>query len=217
MLLLGHAGVTVGTAIWLNSAFSAAKKKARGQQPYPGVTTKDQAPNNGIFYLDFFGFPVDIRLLLIASLLPDIIDKPVGQLFFRDIFSNGRIFSHTLLFPVLLSLIGLYLLQSRRKIWLIVLAFGSFMHLILDQMWLEPHTLFWPLYGFTFKQIDLAYWLQNEAVRNLATNPAVYISELVGATILICFMVARLRHRKPGVFLKKRHLLTSPEDTTYLS
>ena len=57
-------------------------------------------------WFDALARRVDIRLLAIGSLLPDIIDKPVGQVFFRGTFSDGRIFSHTLLFLALVSLGG---------------------------------------------------------------------------------------------------------------
>jgi len=93
----------------------------------------------------------------LGSLLPDIIDKPVGQFFFRDTFSNGRIFCHTLLFLILITLAGLCLYRSRGKTWLLGFSFGTFMHLIQDQMWLEPRTFLWPLYGFAFEKIDLTH------------------------------------------------------------
>ncbi len=58
---------------------------------------------------------VDIRLQLVGSLLPDIIDKPVGQFFFRETFSNDRIFSHTLLFLIIIAAAGFYLYKRHRQ------------------------------------------------------------------------------------------------------
>ena len=46
---------------------------------------------------------------MVGALLPDIIDKPVGLFFLREAFGHGRLFSHTLLFPTLVALVGFYL------------------------------------------------------------------------------------------------------------
>jgi hypothetical protein len=48
---------------------------------------------------------MDYRLIIIGSLLPDIIDKPVGMILLP--LNNGRVFGHTLLFILILLLIGL--------------------------------------------------------------------------------------------------------------
>ncbi len=85
---------------------------------------------------------MDYRLIIIGSLLPDIIDKPVGMIILP--LHNGRVFGHTLLFILILLLIGL----KYRKF--LFLSFASFLHLIEDEMWKEPKTLFWPLLGFEF-------------------------------------------------------------------
>ena len=82
MLIFGHAGITLGAAVIVSSV--AYNRKSQDVEKRSNLSSLPA-------YLD-------IRLLLIGSLLPDIIDKPVGQLIFRETFSNGRIFSHTLLF-----------------------------------------------------------------------------------------------------------------------
>jgi membrane-bound metal-dependent hydrolase YbcI (DUF457 family) len=152
---------------------------------------------------------IDIRLLLIGSLLPDIIDKPVGMLFFRDTFSNGQIFSHTLLFFAVITLGGLCLYRRRDKTWLLVLSFGTFTHLILDAMWRKPRTLLWPLYGFSFEKIDLTNWLP-EKWHIWLTEPTILISEFVGAVVVISFLWLLVRRGKPSPFLR-----TSKHSTSY--
>ena len=97
--------------------------------------------------LKSLGQHIDIRILLIGSLLPDIIDKPLGYLIFPETLANGRIFCHTFLFLFLVIAIGLYFHRKVKSNWLLVLSFGTFTHLVFDQIWLAPHTLFWPLYG----------------------------------------------------------------------
>ncbi|MFC2010661.1 metal-dependent hydrolase [Chloroflexota bacterium] len=50
-------------------------------------------------------------------------------------------FTHTLLFFILITLSGLWLYKWRSQTWLLVLSFGVFTHLLLDQMWSSPSTL----------------------------------------------------------------------------
>lgn len=181
MLLFGHAGVTLGAATLL-----AGAAKSR--------------PTSASWFATLSRY-LDIRLLLVGSLLPDIIDKPVGQYFFRDTFDNGRIFSHTLLFLVLLSAIGFYLQKRYRQVWMLALAAGTFTHLLLDEIWLTPRTLFWPLLGFTFEKVSIANWL-SDIFHELFSKPAVYIPEAVGLAIMLWFSLVLVRRKKVGFFIK---------------
>ena len=116
-------------------------------------------------------------------MLPDIIDKPVGQLLFRETFSSGRIFSHTLLFTVLLSLSGIYFYRRYHKNWLAAFAVGSLIHLILDRVWQTPRTLFWPFLGLAFERADLEDWLGN-LLQAIVSKPAVFVPELIGLVVI---------------------------------
>lgn len=185
MLVLGHAGITLGAATLVAGA----------------VKTNLSSQTSKVSWFTSLGSYIDIRLLLIGSLLPDIIDKPVGQFFFRETFGNGRIFSHTLLFLVIIAVVGSFLYKSRRKVWLLILASGTFMHLILDEMWSAPRTLFWPFLGFTFERVDLTNWASN-IFHALISNPEVYIPEAVGLVILLWFALALLCRKRLGVFIK---------------
>jgi len=213
MLIFGHTGITLAAAVLLNGTLAkrytlpTRRDELRGQpQASPRMPSRQNSSYVGIVsWLTSLANLIDIRLLLIGSLLPDIIDKPVGMFFFRDTFSNGRIFSHTLLFLILITLGGLYLYQRCNKTWLLVLSFGTFTHLILDLMWLTPRTLLWPLYGFSFERIDLTCWIQDmlyNLLYNLLNNPLVSIPELVGAAVVIWFVVLLVHKGKLYTFLR---------------
>ncbi len=185
MLIFGHAGITLGAATLL-----AGVAKSRHSTQISKVS-----------WFTSLSSYIDVRILLVGSLLPDIIDKPVGQFFFRETFSNGRIFSHTLLFLIIITAVGFYLYKRRRAVWLLTLASGTFLHLILDQMWRAPTTLFWPFLGFTFSRGELTDWLSN-IFQALVSNPVVYVPEAAGMAVLLWFGLALFRRRKVGVFLK---------------
>ena len=93
---------------------------------------------------------IDPKYLVIGALLPDLIDKPLGRVIFASTIANGRIVGHTLLFSIFIFLMGLYLYEKRRDVRVFSLAIGSFFHLMEDQMWKTPKTLFWLLLGLRF-------------------------------------------------------------------
>ncbi len=202
MLVFGHAGITLGAAILVAGALSATRRPSlthTGSDGHPDVATErppdhGQSPARGPWWLHSLTSRVDVRVLLIASLLPDIVDKPVGQYLFSDTISNGRIFSHTVLFTAMIAIIGLYLYRRRDSVSLLVLAFGSFVHLIFDEMWLAPQTLLWPALGLSFDRVDLADWAMG-MLRRLFSEPSVWIPELIGLAILIWFAAVLVRTR----------------------
>jgi inner membrane protein len=211
MFIFGHAGLTLGAAILIAGAFAknygpTARKKESTEvlQAPPGLSDSQNSPSMGpVAWFASLAGRIDIRILLTGSLLPDIIDKPIGRLFFREIFSNGRIFSHTLLFLIIITVGGLILYRTRSKTWLLVLAFGTFTHLILDGMWTSPHTLLWPLYGFSFGKYPVSVWSWIAGVLNhVSTHPWVLIPEIAGMIIITWFGWQLARRKKLLAFLK---------------
>ncbi len=201
--------MTLAAAVLLNGALAKSHTlpnrtdELRSQpQPSAGMPSPQNSSSVGIVsWLTSLANRIDIRLLLMGSLLPDIVDKPVGQFFFRETFGSGRIFCHTLLFLAVITVGGLYLYWSRNRTWLLVLSFGTLTHLIFDQMWLLPRTLLWPLYGFTFVRYDLSNWIQDIFYALLA-YPIVSISELVGAAIVIWFVWLLVQRGRLYAFLR---------------
>jgi hypothetical protein len=191
MLLFGHVGITLGTAVLLNSttarSYSPRTLEHKATE-YPQARSRALLAENPStcgwrFAASSLASRIDIRLLAIASLLPDIIDKPIGRFLLSDTFSNDRIFCHTLLFLIVITCVGLCLYGWHRRTWLLVLSFGTFTHLVLDQMWLEPRTLIWPLYGFAFERTELNPLISG-LLHNLLAVPHMYVPEIVGVAIL---------------------------------
>ena len=179
MLLFAHPGITLGAATLLADAV-----------------------NRRLSWFASLSRYLDIRWLLIGSLLPDIIDKPVGQYIFRDTFNNGRIFTHTLLFLIMISAVGIFLYKKQRKTWLLALTAGTFTHLLLDEIWQTPVTLFWPLLGFSFPPVELEGWASN-IWSVLFSDPRVYIPEIIGLLILLVLGVYLIKKRGFVTFLKR--------------
>ncbi len=126
---------------------------------------------------------LDYRMVILGSMLPDIIDKPVFLLLRdRGFEVSGRGYAHTLLFSVLLILAGLFLIK-KKKPWLLTLGLASIGHLILDGIWERPAVLFWPLLG-QFAPGDTEGWLSG-IWENLFRLPEVYIPEIIGLIVTL--------------------------------
>jgi len=97
---------------------------------------------------------VDYRLVAVGSLLPLVVDLPLGH--------TG--FGHTLLFPVamlavvMLATIGRSRLLRRR---LLCLPIGVFCGLILSGAFTNPDLFWWPLGGTSFPEDSLlpVWWV----------------------------------------------------------
>lgn len=130
---------------------------------------------------------VDYRYVIVGSLLPDIIDKPIGIYIFGATFDNGRIFCHTLLFASVLMIVSLYLNRQSRFSGLKFLALATFFHLAEDEMWQVPQTFYWPMLGIDFKerlQVNFVTYL----VTKNSTDIFTYITEAIGVLILLVFI-----------------------------
>ena len=180
MIFFGHLGITTGII-----------------KTYEKIAYKDRDLRNNI--------PIDYRLVLVGSILPDIIDKPIGAYLFRSTFHNSRIFAHTLLFCGLLILIGLYMVYKYRKNNILILGIGSSIHLILDSMWLYPKILFWPYFGLKFPERLEGNWLKSDIIR-LATDPSYYVPELIGLIIIGYFFMKLVKSRKVKAFIREGKL-----------
>ena len=208
MFVFGHTGLTLGSVMLLEVFLSKGSRGkvteiADGEVSRASVSLPAQKRRDSSRLLKHIADLIDIRVLLIGSILPDIIDKPIGRFLFTDTFDNGRIFSHTLLFLVIVTAGGWLLFRISHKPWLLVLAYGIFTHLVLDGMWLYPHTLFWPLYGFSFEKYPPDLWSQvADILRELLTNPRLLISEITGAVVIIWLVWRLVRRQKLLSFLK---------------
>lgn len=138
-------------------------------------------------------------ILFLGSLLPDIIDKPLGVIFLGGFFTSGRTIGHTLIFVALLAVLGGLLLLRQGKTWGLVLTGAVAVHLILDEMWTEPRVLLWPLYGWTFSSGHGHgnNWIQGWIADLL--EPGYFVPEMIGFLILVWFLITLRR-----AFLERR-------------
>jgi len=138
----------------------------------------------GIVYLGLYMLEdkrllsVDLRVLVIGAMLPDIIDKTLGIVILPDTFGHGRLYFHSLLF----GLMFLAVAMLAKKIWLQLLGVGVILHLILDSMWSDKEIFLWPLYGLDLptRDFEAQRWIEM-----FLTEPYIQVTEGIGLVIII--------------------------------
>jgi inner membrane protein len=176
MLILGHVGITFGVAL--------AAESLRPLACHPASHTRQGPAARLAMATASLARRADLRVLLIGSLLPDIIDKPIGLLLLPGVFGTGRLYCHSLLFPAALALSGIALYRTRASTHLLVLSYGAAMHLALDSMWHTPAILFWPFAGPLPRGTGTGDWVAR-ILTTLLTDPAAYLPEIAGAILIV--------------------------------
>lgn len=130
---------------------------------------------------------IDYRLLLVASLLPDLIDKPIAYLFGSHPKIGGSTLGHSLLFLLLFFIIALVQWYYRRNSGALILWSGASIHDVLD---------------FISHHED---WM-DKAVFN--TNTLI-VFEGIGGCILIYFFIRLVLNNKVKQFRKTGQLASA--------
>lgn len=87
---------------------------------------------------------IDYRFVMVGSILPDLIDKPLAILFLIGHAQSFRFLAHTLTFYTILIFLGIlrFIIKSRTNI--LILGICSFIHTILDLSWVFPKIYLYP-------------------------------------------------------------------------
>ena len=99
---------------------------------------------------------MDLRFLALGAILPDLVDSPIGLVFWAEL-RTVRLAAHSLMFATVLLVVVIATTRRGRprKRWM-PLAVGVLLHLVLDGMWRFPSTLWWPFLGWTFYATSFA-------------------------------------------------------------
>ncbi len=123
-------------------------------------------------------FNLNRYTLIIGSLLPDIIDKPLLLLG----LGAGRFLSHSLLFIFIIFLIVFGITKRNEKVALSLLI-GMIFHVVLD---LPDVPLLFPFISYEYIVLEdpFSVW-----VSALLTNPIVIITEISGILFIIFILI----------------------------
>ena len=82
-----------------------------------------------------------------SSILPDLVDKPLGHFFFLGGFLQGLELFHTFLSVLIFLAIALVMSWRARSGLLLILPAGLLLHQIMDLVWMDPVTWLSPFLG----------------------------------------------------------------------
>jgi hypothetical protein len=136
----------------------------------------------------------DYRLIALAAMGSDLIDKPLAALYFYRRYKAAVLFGHTLLLHFLVMFVMLW---KKTGWWPYVLAFNG--HILVDRLWYFQDTLFWPLRGWRFhiwqkagsEQGDIrqAYW------HAFTRRPELWVWEVGGIVAALWFILRNRLYR----------------------
>ena len=95
---------------------------------------------------------IDYRVLIVSSLLPDLLDKPVSSVLSGSYAYESRAVGHALIFLGGIALLMILQWLWNRSTMLLPVFFGVLFHDIFDEMWLQPETFLWPFQGWQFSK-----------------------------------------------------------------
>jgi hypothetical protein len=122
---------------------------------------------------------LDYRVAAVAALLPDLVDKPLSLTVLSDSGTSQGL-AHTLLGHALFTTA-----MARLKPEWLPYALIANSHLVADQMWKYPRTLFFPFSG----RLDSWTYMGSPAAMlsayaEIATRPSILAIEAVGLVLL---------------------------------
>ena len=122
-----------------------------------------------------------VPVCIIASILPDLIDKSLGLLF-PAVFGGGRTVFHSLMIVGVLLLGVLLFVRSRLVLLGVGVACALLLHQLFDEMWTLPANWYYPLFGpfqgqMIPEYIGTYFWLE-------ITNPSEWMFMIATVAIL---------------------------------
>lgn len=110
-----------------------------------------------------------IVFVAIGSILPDIIDKPLGHIIFGSTLDNGKIFFHSFVIVLLFLITGLLVWKFYKSHSFLFISIGVFLHQLVDMMWKHPVNWYYPFFGPYQTQKHTDYF-QNAIVAELTSG-----------------------------------------------
>lgn len=150
----------------------------------------------GFILYEFFHDRMIIVYVAAGSVLPDIIDKPLGYIVLGSTLDNGKIFFHSLIIVFLFFLTGLIVWKYYRSPAFLFIALGISLHQILDRMWLHPVNWYYPLLGPFETGTNNDYFMR--AITTELTSGTEWIL-FAGVLAIACWLVVSDRRQRPAI------------------
>lgn len=152
----------------------------------------------GFILYEFFHDRTIIVFVAIGSVLPDIIDKPLGYIILGSTLDNGKVFYHSLIIVLLFFFTGLLVWKYYQSHSFLFTALGVFLHQILDLMWKYPVNWYYPLLG-PYQTGTHKDYFKNAIVAEL-TSVTEWIF-FIAILVILCLLYVNTKQQKTLVDL----------------
>lgn len=189
MLIFGHVGITTGIIKLYEKAINRRN------------------PKNNKF--------IDYRIVILGSILPDIIDKPIVQIIYGLQNHEGHLIAHSFIFSILLIILGIVMLRRSKNKSIFLLGICSFIHQVLDKVVLIPNEHFLQNINSSHFAVLKIFKFVHYITVPICTvfpylsgvmmyfeKPCVFMSEVMGFIIIIYFVCKLSKNKGYENFLK---------------
>jgi len=139
----------------------------------------------GFILYEFLHARTIIIFCALGSVLPDIVDKILGRIIFGSTLGNGRIFFHSLGFVLLFVVMGLIVWYRYRSFSFLVVGYGMLLHQIMDMMWMEPVSWYYPLLGPFPSGVTRDYFLRAIITELTSVTEWIFFCAIAGVTFVL--------------------------------
>ena len=139
----------------------------------------------GFILYEIFHARTMIIFCALGSVLPDLVDKPLGHIIFSSSLDNGKIFFHSLVIVLLFFIAGLIVWKYYRSFSFLIVAAGMFIHQISDMMWREPVNWYYPLLGPYQADFSPDYFWQAIRYELTSVSEWIFFAAIVVGAIVV--------------------------------
>jgi membrane-bound metal-dependent hydrolase YbcI (DUF457 family) len=134
----------------------------------------------------------------LGSVLPDIVDKPLGHIVLTSVLDNGKIYFHSLIIFLLFFMTGILVWKYYRSHSFLYVALGIIIHQLVDLMWKRPVNWYYPFLGRYQVEVHQNYVVQ--VIITELTSPTEWIF-FIGILVILLVAAIRIYQKKPAVSL----------------
>ena len=133
----------------------------------------------------------------LGSVLPDIVDKPLGHIVLTSVLDNGKIYFHSLIIFLLFFMTGILVWKYYRSHSFLYVALGIIIHQLVDLMWKRPVNWYYPFLGRYQVEVHQNYVVQ--VIITELTSPTEWIF-FIGILVILLVAGIRIYQKKPAMF-----------------
>lgn len=147
----------------------------------------------GFILYEFFKDKYIIVFCTIGSVLPDIIDKPMGYIIFNSSLDSGKIYFHSLGLFLVFFIAGIIIWKWYHSNSFLGISMGILVHQLVDLMWMQPVKWYYPFLGQFQTEFHPVYFQRAITAELSSVTELIFLIGLMGLGFAL--VVNKMLHR----------------------